>query len=290
MLKLGITNISIFAIKNSWLHNELTSFHLPSFIINSKEDLIDKICDFNYDYFVSCGCKYILPISTLMKKNPSSKYINIHPSYLPDLKGADPIPASILFSRDSGVTCHVMDDSIDGGPIISQHKIPYYCGLDSLTLYKLCFSLEPFVFEKAYNLDFEPTLFSKKEDLTNDLIYYSFKKGDNIFHQSISSGSNLVSTILAFNTPSKSFSFSISDSKIVFYVRFASLLQSESFEHLEIDNNEVRWSIVFCLDNDLILSNGNSFVRFFDVKPSPKHEYVGKLLTPPHLNNELDLK
>ena len=47
-----------------------------------------------------------------MKKK---KYVNIHPSFLPDLRGIDPVLGSILFKRDAGATCHIMSEKIDAG-------------------------------------------------------------------------------------------------------------------------------------------------------------------------------
>lgn len=52
------------------------------------------------------------------------KYINIHASLLPKLKGASPIQTAILFSENiTGYTLIKMDDQIDHGPIIASGKV-----------------------------------------------------------------------------------------------------------------------------------------------------------------------
>jgi folate-dependent phosphoribosylglycinamide formyltransferase PurN len=50
--------------------------------------------------------------------------VNVHPSYLPDYKGPDPINAVIKDKvNETGVTLHKVDEGIDTGEIISQRKV-----------------------------------------------------------------------------------------------------------------------------------------------------------------------
>lgn len=175
MLDLNLNITNIFAWKGSYLEKYLIDSNIKHEIIGSKEDFFNKIDKLDFDYFVSNGLSYILPISKLKKKN--KKFINIHPSYLPDLKGKSPVQGSILFKRDMGATCHYMDDGIDTGDIISQIKIPYSDDLDSGLLYKLCFKIEPLVFEEAYKKNF---CAKKKQDKTENSIYYSYKENDRL--------------------------------------------------------------------------------------------------------------
>jgi methionyl-tRNA formyltransferase len=75
---------------------------------------------------------------------------------LPDLRGVDPVIGAILFQRDSGATCHVMDDGIDTGAIVSQVRIPYSDDLDVATLYQLSFVAEQMAFKQALECQFSP--------------------------------------------------------------------------------------------------------------------------------------
>ena len=51
--------------------------------------------------------------------------MNVHPSYLPAYRGADPIPWEILHKESElGVTIHIIDQGIDTGAIVCQDNIP----------------------------------------------------------------------------------------------------------------------------------------------------------------------
>ena len=53
------------------------------------------------------------------------KIINIHPSYLPDYKGVQPVFWS-LYNNEStmGISMHLVDSGIDSGPVYKQIKVP----------------------------------------------------------------------------------------------------------------------------------------------------------------------
>lgn len=64
----------------------------------------------------------IFPDSLL--KIPPLGFVNIHPSILPELRGATPIPFAILNGlKETGVTIMLMDAGMDTGPILLQEKI-----------------------------------------------------------------------------------------------------------------------------------------------------------------------
>lgn len=207
MVDLNLNITHIIATKNSHLEKELCNFNIPSTVIFTKDQAVNLIQKLKFDFFVSTGFQFILPISELKNKYPKRQYINVHPSYLPDLRGADPIPGSILYARNSGVTCHLMDDGIDTGAIIDQEVIPYNDSLNAVLLYQKCFALEPIVFERAYNKNFKPKQSSAITSHSCN-IYYSFKEGDNFLKES-DSAEKIIQKINAFNTPSKGFLFSI---------------------------------------------------------------------------------
>ena len=118
ILKEGHTVVKVASMPDSWLEKEMRQCpSIDHFVATSKNSLVDHIENTDFDVFVSAGCYYILTITKLKSKKRESIFVNIHPSFLPDLAGRDPIPAAILFRRDSGVTCHHMTDEIDKGPI-----------------------------------------------------------------------------------------------------------------------------------------------------------------------------
>lgn len=64
----------------------------------------------------------IFPESLL--KIPPLGFVNIHPSLLPQLRGATPIPFAILNGlQETGVTIMLMDAGMDTGPLLLQEKI-----------------------------------------------------------------------------------------------------------------------------------------------------------------------
>src|SRR6185295_17658889 len=87
----------------------------------------------------------------------------------------DPVPGALLFGRDAGATCHMMDDGIDTGPIISQVRIPYSEELYAGLLYQLSFKAEQEVFRLALARNFRP---ARAQSAAKDIVYYTRKKED----------------------------------------------------------------------------------------------------------------
>lgn len=175
MLKLKLDIKKIFAVPGSYLEKELIKNKIEYEALSSKENLVEYLLNENFDYMIVNGCQYILPVSKLSASGSNKKFINIHPSFLPDLRGADPVHAALLFGRDSGATCHIMNDNIDAGDIISQIKINYSPDYNTDLLYQLTFLAEKQVFVEAYKKKFKA---SKPQSKTEYDIYYSFKPED----------------------------------------------------------------------------------------------------------------
>ena len=52
------------------------------------------------------------------------KVINSHPSLLPDFPGAHAVRDALLAgATETGCTVHWVDEGIDTGPVITQHKV-----------------------------------------------------------------------------------------------------------------------------------------------------------------------
>ncbi len=55
---------------------------------------------------------------------PKFGTLNMHPSLLPELRGASPIRSAILNDiRETGVTIMVLDEELDHGPILAQERV-----------------------------------------------------------------------------------------------------------------------------------------------------------------------
>jgi methionyl-tRNA formyltransferase len=75
------------------------------------------------DMYVVCEYGRIIPEHLL--EAPRFKTINVHPSLLPQYRGASPIQAALFHGdTETGVTIMRMDKDLDHGPILSQEKLP----------------------------------------------------------------------------------------------------------------------------------------------------------------------
>jgi methionyl-tRNA formyltransferase len=89
-------------------------------LLTTKSQL-QVIKDADPDYVVSCGYKHIVPESILEIPNQGS--LNLHPSYLPYNRGANPNVWSIVEGTPSGVSLHYMDTGIDTGDIVARESV-----------------------------------------------------------------------------------------------------------------------------------------------------------------------
>jgi methionyl-tRNA formyltransferase len=211
MLDADLNVQRILAVKNSHLERELALRRIDYSAIGTRGDLISNLRTTDFEYFVANGCPYIVPIAEFDTR--VKHFINIHPSYLPDLRGADPVPGALLFGRDAGATCHLMDEGIDTGPIISQVRIPYSDDLDAGLLYQLSFQAEQEVFRLALARNFVP-LCSQAASL--DAVYYTKKPGDLRIDFS-ESAETIVRRIRAFGNKSQGAFFLVGPSVIKVY-------------------------------------------------------------------------
>ena len=102
---------------------------IVNYLVDSGEMVIryekkldyDKVHMRNLDFLVSYGYRYIIKKKVL--KFFDKRALNLHMSYLPWNRGADPNFWSILEDTPKGVTIHIMDESIDTGDILYQKEI-----------------------------------------------------------------------------------------------------------------------------------------------------------------------
>ncbi|MCD1260831.1 formyl transferase [Paenibacillus athensensis] len=85
------------------------------------------------DWIISYGYRYIIGERLLQQK--SNKVINLHISYLPWNRGADPNLWSFLENTPKGVSIHYIDKGIDTGKIIAQELADFTDGETLRTSY-----------------------------------------------------------------------------------------------------------------------------------------------------------
>ncbi len=250
MISLGLNIEKIFVIKNTHLEKDIKSISKNYTLISSKTDLLDKLDKTDFDILISNGCPYILPITNM----PNKKYINVHPSLLPDLKGIDPVIGAILYNRNSGATCHIMNDNIDAGDIISQVKIEYSNDLDVSLMYQLSFIAEKEVFKLAYYDKFQTRI--KQKHHRQD-IYYSRSEQDKIivFTESIEKIKN---KIKAFNNKSQGAYFEYLNHK--YKVFGIEILTNEYL--LSYAKKFKNYQVLFVYEDTIIFKKESYIVKF----------------------------
>ena len=90
--------------------------------VNNHNDLETekKLKEFEPDLIVLGDTRIIKPnIIKLAKKG----VVNVHPGYLPDVRGNNPYIWSLIHDLPSGCSVHFIDESIDTGPLILREKL-----------------------------------------------------------------------------------------------------------------------------------------------------------------------
>lgn len=139
-------DINIFALENSYLSQYLIKENIKHFLFasNEKERIIEILHKNSYEVIISNGCPFILPIL-------HDKMYNIHPTYLPHLRGKTPLNGVILKQLGFiGSTMHRISSKIDGGNIIHQEKVMIGEDIDLGLIYYLSFHLEGHVFLEGW--------------------------------------------------------------------------------------------------------------------------------------------
>lgn len=99
-----------------------------------KPSTLTAIKALNPDIGLSLSFGYILKES-LLSLLPQG-CLNLHPAYLPYNRGAYPNVWSVIDGTPAGVTIHYIDQGIDTGDIVAQHKVPVEATDTGETLYE----------------------------------------------------------------------------------------------------------------------------------------------------------
>lgn len=82
-------------------------------------EVIETLRRYDSDLYVVTAYGSIIPEEIL--KLPKHGVLNMHPSLLPEFRGASPIRSAILEDkRETGVTIMLVDEKLDHGPILAQ--------------------------------------------------------------------------------------------------------------------------------------------------------------------------
>ena len=96
-----------------------------------NEISIDMVKNHGFDFLISYGYRFILRKS-ILSLFPNAA-INLHISFLPFNRGADPNFWSFIERTTKGVSIHMLDEGVDTGDIIFQKKV-FFKDIEDLTL------------------------------------------------------------------------------------------------------------------------------------------------------------
>lgn len=125
-------NVILFLGQNNsplllWLKNQGED------VIQTSERITPSFIDEkNVVFLVSYGYRYILKKDILDKL--INKAINLHISFLPWNRGADPNFWSFIEDTPKGVTIHYLDEGVDTGDIIIQKEVKFNSSENNETL------------------------------------------------------------------------------------------------------------------------------------------------------------
>lgn len=99
------------------------------------EALIDEVRRWEPDLVVLSGLMRLVPPAVVDAFSPF--LINTHPAYLPEFPGAHGVRDALAAgATQTGASLIVVDNSVDGGPIIAQERVPVLPGDTEATLHE----------------------------------------------------------------------------------------------------------------------------------------------------------
>ena len=90
-------------------------------LVDYTDNKIEPVA--GYDYVISYGYRHILKQNVI--DGFGCPIFNLHISYLPYNRGADPNFWSFYDNTPSGVTIHLIDGGVDTGPIVMQQYVNF---------------------------------------------------------------------------------------------------------------------------------------------------------------------
>ncbi|MFC6356948.1 phosphoribosylglycinamide formyltransferase [Luethyella okanaganae] len=103
--------------------------------------LLEQVQQWQPDLVILSGLMRLLPPRVVAALSPN--LVNTHPAYLPEFPGAHSVRDALAAGVDqTGASLIVVDDSIDGGPIIAQERVPVLPGDTEHTLHERIKSVE----------------------------------------------------------------------------------------------------------------------------------------------------
>ena len=141
----------VYCEKNSYAENYCKKKNIKHKTYKSKKDSFQFLINSANKKIILNGYKFIIKKKIL--KNFKNIPINVHPSLLPDYQGQ--LIVKKMFNDkpdDIGATVHLITETVDQGPILSQAKCKFKKNLKIKELYQKLFKLELRAFKKFFKI------------------------------------------------------------------------------------------------------------------------------------------
>ncbi len=146
----------------------LDSFY-GNVIYKSDKLYLEYLIQNNIDYIVSYNYRHIIKRDIIEKYR--NRIVNLHISYLPYNRGADPNFWSIAEDTRKGVTIHYIDEGIDTGDILVQKEVEIYDADTLRTSYQRLQTEVQYLFIQSF-IDIERGYIKPKKQTGNGTFHW----------------------------------------------------------------------------------------------------------------------
>jgi methionyl-tRNA formyltransferase len=236
----------------------------PSNLLDN--DFLKQIADKNADIFVIVAYGKIVPAQIF--NMPPLRTVNVHPSLLPEYRGAAPIQWALINGEsETGITIQYINEKLDAGDILLQKKIPLDIDMSADDLFNVVLPLGFDILKEALDLlasgkakpvkqnDAEATFCGK---INRDTAHIDWKKSSEEIH-------NLVRGL----NPKPVAWTEFKDKNIKIYK--TKLLPVDLTDLIKVNTGmELKPGFLTIYKKRLIAGTGNGFVEILTLQPETK--------------------
>lgn len=216
----------------------------------------DKVIEFLKSYDLAIATAFPQIFSKKIIETPKKGVINLHPSWLPRCRGANPVYWTIFSQEDyGGLSAHFMETEIDKGPIIARRKITF--DKESITyenLYQKVIDQIPDLIkdiEKFFKMDQTPI-----EQIEDDSTYF---RSDRLIYNKIFWESETNEMISAKIRAGGAFTFR--NNKLIYIVPPVIMLNKTKFVSNNYDNRIAAGTIIHHTDKFLWIKTQKGYLK-----------------------------
>ncbi len=130
---------------------------IPAYVVNHKEFATREAFDeamhallVEYKIEIVCLAGFMRLLSGAFVKKWQGRMLNIHPSLLPEFKGAHAVRDALAAGvKESGCTVHLVTEELDAGPILLQAKVSVLEGDTESALHERIHAQEHVIYPQA---------------------------------------------------------------------------------------------------------------------------------------------